>query len=101
MDLHKGDVLRFLIELRDSGERIAIIDHNPLSETGHDLREEGLHVDIYTLDGARHHVELPDWPLPSDDGALIELCADYLEEYHEYYTGVYRGDYDPDDPPPP
>lgn len=31
----------------DDWQYLARFDHNPSSQTGHDIREEGLHMDVY------------------------------------------------------
>lgn len=57
---HRGDIVRFVVQLEygldgefywpetcDEWQPVARFDHNPRSPDGHDIREEGLHADIY------------------------------------------------------
>jgi hypothetical protein len=56
----KGDVTRFFIQLEYwlDGEWFEVIrfDHDPEAEMGHDITEEGLHMDIYR-DGVKYRVK--------------------------------------------
>lgn len=62
-DTHRGRVVRFVVQLEyglddefywprncDDWQPVARFDHNPRATDGHDIREEGLHMDIYTDD---------------------------------------------------
>jgi hypothetical protein len=100
-DSDRDDATRLLVQLRNATEVVAQMDHDPTTPNGHDLRTEGLHVDVYRRDGSYVHVELPERPLPTDDGALIRLCQQYLYDHREYFRAVHDGERAPDDPPTP
>jgi hypothetical protein len=77
----RGDVTRFVVQLeyRLDGEwtTVARFDHDAESEMGHDVTEEGLHLDVYR-DGEKHRVE-KDFP-PVDLNRAINYCESYLED---------------------
>lgn len=56
--------------------QVARFDHNISSQRGHDIRQEGLHMDVYGNDGkqrVRH--DFPDIPLPK----APKWCRGFLE----------------------
>ncbi|ERG94795.1 hypothetical protein [Haloquadratum walsbyi] len=59
LSTEKADVMRFFVQLeywRDGGwMEVVRFAHNPNTEFGHDITEDGLHMDIYR-DGEKYHV---------------------------------------------
>ncbi|MDL0124189.1 MULTISPECIES: hypothetical protein [Halobacterium] len=54
----RGDVTRFLVQLEyrldDTWTEVVRYDHDPKSEFGHNVTEEGLHIDIYNAENYFH-----------------------------------------------
>lgn len=107
-DTDRGAVERFLVQLerRRGGfevrwSQIARVDHNPANAAGHDLRLEGVHVDIVRRDGEDATIHPID-RLPSDRGDLggvIEHSVEYFRRHGSYFVRVHRGEAEPDDAP--
>lgn len=91
----RGDVTRFVVQLeyRLEGEWTPVVryDHDPASEHGHDVTDEGLHVDVYR-DGEKYRTEYVAPPMPA--GVALDFAEDHLgkntqqfvtrfEEWHE------------------
>ncbi|GAA0457796.1 hypothetical protein MUK72_14555 (plasmid) [Halococcus dombrowskii] len=78
LETERGTPTRFLVQLEycvDGGwQPVVHFDHNPEGTYGHDLTEEGLHMDIYR-DGEQHLVR--------EDFPPVELsnAPDYCESY--------------------
>lgn len=76
----RGTPVEFVVQLEyhlDGEWRIvARFDHNPDLRMGHDVTDEGLHLDIYR-NGAKHYVER-DFPAVNIYDA-IAYCETYLE----------------------
>lgn len=58
---------------------VARFDHNTSPTQGHDIRDEGLHLDIYK-DGSKHRVKTGFPPIPAD------RALDYSERYLETHA---------------
>ena len=100
-----GEVSYFLVQLEYDVEAtptgknnpdwqtVARFDHNPDTEEGHDIREEGLHLDVYKH-GEKHKVKRGFPPVPP--GHAIRYCERYFErhagrllEQFERWHGLY------------
>jgi len=99
-------VLRFLIQLHYQAatapvrwEAIARMDHNETSAQGHDVYQEGLHVDLARRSGPTSHLQVRHPPLPSDRGRLLSRCVRYLRQEAQYAVDTYEGDRSPGRPP--
>lgn len=69
---------------------VARFDHQPHLLHGHDVYEEGLHMDLYDRDGSKRTV-YPDYgPLPADTGRLLEFCKQRLREGCDHLLRAYR-----------
>ncbi|WP_281195746.1 hypothetical protein [Halorubrum sp. F4] len=97
---------RFLIQLhyqkRTAPVRwtaIARIDHNDTADDGHDVYQEGLHVDVSRREGETVHLQLRHAPLSPNRGVVIRRSAEYLIRESEYFVDVYEGQITPIDPP--
>lgn len=102
----KGEVDAFLIRLhyRMSAHplrwtSIARFDHNEHSTIGHDVYEQGLHIDVSI--GGQNEIKL--YPshgsLPSNTGIVIEGCISYFETYAGTFVDIYNGTSAPENPP--
>lgn len=103
----RGDVASFLVQLQLARTRygpgtreVSRIDHNPASPSGHDVRAEGIHVDVVLPDGT----ETTLFPgggeaVARDLGVVIDLARRYFRAHHEYFVEVYRGKTSPQNPP--
>jgi hypothetical protein len=82
LSTYRGDVVRFVVQLeyRLDGEwrAVARFDHDSNSEMGHDVTEEGLHLDVYR-DGEKYRVER-DFPAVDLNDA-VEYCETYADRY--------------------
>ena len=73
----RGSVLRFVVQLEYwlGGEWKPVVryDHDSEADRGHDITDEGIHVDIYR-DGEKVDVKEVSGPIPATEG------FDYAEE---------------------
>lgn len=106
IDTTAGTVDRFLVQLHYTrcfhprrAAAISRIDHNPASRFGHDLYNEGLHVDVVLPDGSEAKLWPPHPPPPADCGSLIAACIEYYRSNVDYFVKVYEGAEQPGDPP--
>lgn len=106
-DVDSGTVERFLVQLQRQSappisiEQVARIDHNPGNPLGHDLRTEGIHVDVL-LDRGDDVTMYPEQPSPTvwtNLGRVIDLATQYLDDHAAFFLDVHRGAIDPTDPP--
>ena len=85
-DTEAGDVTRFVVQLEcwvgGDTEIVARFDHTPNYEQGHDVREEGLHMDIYR-DGRKVDVETDELPGPVEPGFGLNFAINYLRAHDE------------------
>lgn len=106
-DVRQGSVRRFLVQLQlasaddePASQQIARIDHNPNSAVGHDVRAEGVHVDVVLADGSERTVRPPGGRFTHRDlGDLIDHAIEYFRSHCDYFRGVHEGAIDPDEPP--
>ena len=106
-DVRRGVVRRFLVQLQltprnaeTASQQIARIDHNPCSTFGHDVRAEGVHVDVVLADGGERTVRPPGGTFTHRDlGDLIDHAIEYFRSHCGYFRSVHVGDVDPDEPP--
>ena len=66
----RGTGTRFVYQLEyrvdDEWQTVVRYDHDPASEHGHDVSEEGLHIDAYR-DGEQHRTEYVSPPMQPND----------------------------------
>ena len=83
----RGEVTRFVVQLeyRVEGEWREVVryDHDPASEFGHDVTEEGLHIDVYR-DGEQYRTEYVAPPMPA--GLALDRAEDHLSNNLEGFT---------------
>jgi len=96
LDVAKGNVQRFYVQLEynkgyrykqdDDWEDIAWFDHQPENELGHDIRDEGLHMDIYHPTATNRKVtEFPNVDLSSAPG----FCERYFDKNYREICSRY------------
>jgi hypothetical protein len=99
LDIDHGEIQYFLAQLEydiqatPTGENkskwraVARFDHNSDPERGHDIREQGLHLDVFR-DGEKYRVEtsFPSVPLT----IAPEVCQDYLVEHADRYLEQFE-----------
>lgn len=97
---------RFLVRLHYVSGRgpvewtvIARMDHNEVSPTGHDVYDEGLHVDIDRRTSREVTREPTHPPLPVSRGRVLRACVNYLNEHTDWFVDVYEERKGPDNPP--
>ncbi|GAB7017696.1 hypothetical protein JCM18750_05570 [Halostagnicola bangensis] len=75
------------------------MDHNETSVTGHDVYQEGLHVDTDRQSSKEVHLKLAHGLLPSNRGTVIRGCVDYFRQETDYFIDVYEERTVPGGPP--
>lgn len=93
-DTDHGDVTRFLVQLEyhHNGEWRTVVryDHDPESDFGHDVTEEGLHIDIYR-DGGKHAseyiapVQSPETGFSRAEDHLAQNLQRFIERYEAWH----------------
>lgn len=109
-DRWANEVLRFIVQLQYSDRyfgrtepdwyTIAQFDHDPTGPHGHNIFEEGLHIDIYQNRRKAFVIEPPCEDLPSNLGTIIGRCKIYFEENLEYFIDIALERTDPQKVPP-
>lgn len=83
----RGEVTRFVVQLEyrhgDEWAPVVRYDHDPASVHGHDVTEEGLHVDVYR-DGDLYRREYVAPPMPAS--IALDFAEDHLMENVQRYT---------------
>lgn len=86
-----GKVTRFVVQLEycveDEWREVVRYDHDPASEFGHDVTEEGLHIDIYR-DGEQYRTEYVAPPMPA--GLALDRAEDHLSNNLEGFTSRFE-----------
>lgn len=73
-----------------SWEPVARFDHNASPGSGHDIRDEGLHLDVYR-NGEKDKV-MTDFPkVPLSEAP--DFCEQYLENHAERYLAWFERDH--------
>jgi hypothetical protein len=105
-DREHGRIPRFLVQLHYQAdtapvrwESIARMDHNETAALGHNVYQEGLHVDVSRRDARTVHLDVSHAPLSPNRGAVIRGCVDYFRQYAGYFVDVFEGDRSPGGPP--
>jgi hypothetical protein len=77
----RGGVPRFFAQLEyrlgDEWAEVVRFDHDEDAEGGHDVTEEGVHMDVYR-DGEKVDTEYVAGPMPADEA--LDLAEDHLTE---------------------
>lgn len=103
-DTDSGSIVRFVAQLQkrttySNYETVAQFDHDPDSPGGHDIYEEGLHLDVYRADGPVVKIYPSHPPLPRSLGVVLRNCTDYLREHSAWLMAVEIGAKSPSNPP--
>lgn len=104
----RGRVRSFLIKLEhipgnywnDDWIEIARFDHNP-DGGGHDVTEEGLHVDVGLHTGKEVTYWYDDFEHSRDLDEIINYCTSLFETRSTDFIGIYDGSVDPEQFDPP
>ena len=108
IDTVRGEVEEFFVSLEynlqyavmqpDDWCEIARFDHNPSSPAGHDITQEGLHLDLLNMDGSKHRVKTAFPAMPANHAP--KYCREFFErrgeaiaehfERRENINGHYR-----------
>lgn len=85
-DTDGSEVTRFVVQLEyhHDGEWQTVVryDHDPRSEFGHNVEQEGLHIDIYRND-EKYRTEFVTPPLPA--GVALDHAEDHLAKNLERF----------------
>lgn len=66
---------------------VARFDHNIAPNRGHDIREEGIHMDLFPRTDHEQKVwDFPPYPLRQ----APQFCREFLEEHRAYYLGRFE-----------
>jgi len=105
-DQSTRQIPRFLVQLHYQIETtpvewssIARMDHNETAATGHNVYNEGLHVDLHRQSDPTVHLDIRHGQLSRNRGRLIRGCVDDFSTNTAYFIGVYEGDRPPGRPP--
>jgi hypothetical protein len=103
VETEQGDVTRFVVQLEYNVEpdpfepgdwrQVARFDHEPEVEMGHDVREEGLHMDVYR-DGEKMDVRRQFETPPLNDAP--RYCKTYLEQHADWLLARFERWHDVD-----
>lgn len=102
-----GRITAFLVDLQYATDpvrrdftQIARFDHNDTSAQGHDVRREGLRLDIERQTGGTVRLWPAKAPVPRNLGMVIRSCQEYLDENADFLVDVYEGRRRPETVPP-
>ena len=83
----RGEVTRFVVQLEylygDEWTPVVRYDHDAASVHGHDVTDEGLHIDVYR-DGETYRQEYVAPPMPA--GVALDFAEDHLAENTQRFT---------------
>lgn len=105
-DRQPNHIPRFIVQLHYQintnpiqWDAIARMEHNETAALGHDIYQEGLHVDVARRSQPPVKLHPSHSPLPTSRGQVIRACTDYLDANAGYFIDVYGGDASPGAPP--
>lgn len=98
-----GEVTAFVVQLEyhlendgtagEAGQWVEVVrsDHDSTGAGGHDVRQEGVHLDVYHS-GEKDHTEQLTGPLPTDDAfdAAEERITEDAERYVKRFCQWHR-----------
>jgi hypothetical protein len=86
-----GEVIRFVVQLEYhlDGEfhQVVRFDHDPDSEHGHDVTEDGVHLDVYR-NRTKHRSEEVFPPMPASDA--LTFAEEHLNQHAEQYINRFE-----------
>lgn len=96
-DRIRGHIPKFLVQFHYQvsnaplqWEPIARIDHNEKPGKGHNVYNEGLHVDIDRRTLPEVKLYIRHTPLPKSRGAVISKSVDYFRTHADYFIDVFE-----------
>jgi len=97
LGVERGGVRWFVVQLEynrrhgpcrdDDWAQVARFDHHPEAGWGHDVVDEGLHLDLYR-DGQKFDVERGFPPVPVNDAPAY--CETFLYEHADHYLNQFE-----------
>lgn len=78
---------------------IARFDHNEKSASGHNIYDEGLHIDIKRKSAGDLTIHPSHNPIPPNRGTVIRACVTYFQREADYFRDVYEGNKSSSNPP--
>jgi len=82
-----GEVTRFVVQLEylygSKWTTVVRYDHDPVSLHGHDVTDEGLHIDVFR-NGEKHRREYVAPPMPAS--VAFDFAEDHLAENIQQFT---------------
>lgn len=100
-------VRAFLVDLQYASDpvignytQIARFDHNERVGDSHNIREEGLHLDVEQRVGPKIRFWPTDSAMPDNLGIVINSCVQYLYDNADYFVEIYGGSRRPQNVPP-
>lgn len=101
-----GDVTAFLVQLQYAKQylpiqwtQIARFDHNPSNPSGHDIFDEGLHIDIVRKHGRDIKIMPAISHLPRNLSVVIDGCINYFDNNAKWFKDIYDGSQSPSGAP--
>jgi len=86
-----SEVTRFVVQMEYRLDRewveIVRFDHDPESDHGHDVTDEGVHLDVYR-DGEKIQAEEVFPPMPASDA--LTFAEEHLNEHAEQYINRFE-----------
>ena len=83
---NRGSITRFVVQLEyridDEWFEIVRFDHDPVSEHGHDVTAEGVHMDVYR-DGEKLRVEEIFPPMTANEA--LTFAEEHMNQHAERY----------------
>ena len=100
IDIERGEITAFVVELDyglddefywpgecDDWRPVARFDHNPTAPNGHDIRDEGLHLDVYK--GGGEYDSTGDFPFVAVEKAP-RWCEEYFKDNLDFLLERYE-----------
>lgn len=101
-DKQKTHIPRFLVRLHYATSflparwtEIARFDHNETAATGHNVYQQGLHIDVKRKSGQGVTLYPSHGKLNRNRGAVIRACVDYFDREANYFVDIFKGNQSP------
>lgn len=105
-DVDRRHIPRFVVRLHYTTSyfplnwtTIGRFDHNEAPMKGHNIYNQGLHIDVKPNGGNMVKVYPRHGPIPQSRGRVIRACSDYFQANYQYFIDVYDGTHPPARPP--
>ena len=105
-DRQPNHIPRFIVQLHYQisinpvrWEAIVRMDHNETAALGHDIYQEGVHIDAARRSQPPVKLRPPHGSLPVSRGKVIRACTDYLDANADYFIDICEGRVSPGSTP--